>query len=109
MGIEEAKTEKGRDSARGLRKNAAKEEKKLKLRKGRIWQKVPIASKSVPRVPTARAQRPSKDSETVPHGDLRDWGACHTLLAIVGHSLSCDERSVRPLNGRGRRHNGTAF
>ncbi|MBB3319624.1 MULTISPECIES: hypothetical protein [unclassified Rhizobium] len=34
MGIEEAKTEKGRDSARGLRKNAAKEEKKVEAQKG---------------------------------------------------------------------------
>ncbi|WP_028746364.1 hypothetical protein [Rhizobium mesoamericanum] len=34
MGIEEAKTEKGRDSARGLRKSAAKEEKKVEAQKG---------------------------------------------------------------------------
>jgi hypothetical protein len=34
MGIEEATTEKGKESARALRKNAAKEEKKVERAKG---------------------------------------------------------------------------
>lgn len=34
MGIEQATTSKGRDAARGLRKNAAKEEKKVEAQKG---------------------------------------------------------------------------
>jgi hypothetical protein len=34
MGIEQATTSKGREAARGLRKNAAKEEKKVEAQKG---------------------------------------------------------------------------
>ncbi|MEK1888461.1 MAG: hypothetical protein AAAB35_13025 [Phyllobacterium sp.] len=34
MGIEQATTSKGRDAARGLRENAAKEEKKVEAQKG---------------------------------------------------------------------------
>jgi hypothetical protein len=34
MGIEQATTEKGRQSARGLRKSAAKDEKKVEAQKG---------------------------------------------------------------------------
>ena len=34
MGIEQATTAKGKESARGLRKNAAKEEKKVEAKKG---------------------------------------------------------------------------
>lgn len=34
MGIEQAPTEKGRESARGLRKSSAKEEKRVEQKKG---------------------------------------------------------------------------
>ena len=41
MGIEQARTEKGRQAARGLRKSAAKEEKKVEAQKGSSLAKGP--------------------------------------------------------------------
>lgn len=62
MGIEQAPTKKGKEAARGLRKAAAAEERKVEAERG---QKAPIASKSVPAVRTGKVLAKSNTTNEV--------------------------------------------
>lgn len=66
MGIEQAPTEKGRKAARGLRKSAAKEEKKVEAQKGSDLAKGSGRSRNVQKAPTARVREQSSDSNCRP-------------------------------------------
>ena len=63
MGIEQAPTEKGRQAARGLRKSAAADEKRVEAQKGSDLAKVQIALRNARKVPTARAREKSRAFE----------------------------------------------
>jgi len=60
MGIEQAPTAKGKEAARGLRKAAAEEERKVEARKGSELKKGEKRFEERSRSRTARAPRPSR-------------------------------------------------
>lgn len=91
MGIEQATTEKGRQSARGLRKSAAKEEKKVEAR---TWQKGQIVLRSVRKAPMARARETSRASERV--------GSCAKKTPPHGGGYIARESANGPLRTRRR-------
>ncbi len=76
MGIEQARTEKGRQAARGWRKSAAKEEKKVEAQKVQALPKVRAFLKNVPKAPTARALEQNNVFDWVPFGADRNQSTC---------------------------------